>query len=131
MNPSPKFHCQLVTNPSGSRLPDPSKKTCCPAIGLVGERVKLAMGGWSGGGGGAVIFTLDIAEWFRLPLVALTMTIQVLDPPGGGVFDAVMISVPVNMPPDVSVKELGTRVAVGKGAPGQQAGITFAMRVPV
>jgi hypothetical protein len=97
-------------------------------IGLAGEKVKLAMGGLSGGG---VISTLAVAEWVRAPLVALTTTLQLLVPPEGAVFEAEMISAAVNIPAALRVNELDVRVAVGEGAPEQQVRLTLTVRVPV
>ena len=44
LNPSPKVHLYDTMNPPGSELVDPSKLTCCPVVGFVGEKVKLAVG---------------------------------------------------------------------------------------
>ena len=72
--------------------------------------MKLAMGGISVG---PRIWTVTVAECAMLPLFAETITSQLADPPGGGVVEAVIIRLALNIPDGVSVKVAGEMVAVG------------------
>jgi hypothetical protein len=72
-NPSPKFHVQDWTVPSGSKLAEPSKLTVCPATGLLGVKVNLAVGGMSGG---ASTNSVSDVKCETEPLVPDTVTVH-------------------------------------------------------